>query len=187
MSVLVTIDHPWSGSFNYAILRSVLKGLESAGHRVDVLDLQAEAFNPVMSTAELEVYHTGKYLDPQIGEYQRRVAAASHLVFIFPVWWETMPARLKGWFDRVFLPEWAFAEADAAPLLTHIRSGTAITTMGAPRAVHTSVEEALLKGTLEMVGVQRTRWLNICEVGAVSDAARRAFLAQVEEYCGGLE
>ena len=130
MSVLVTIDHPWNGSFNYVILQAALRGLESAGHSVDLLDLQAENFNPVLSTAELEVYHTGKYLDPKIGEYQRRVVAAEHLVFIFPVWWEVMPARLKGWFDRVFLPEWAFAEADAAPLLTHIRTGTAITTMG---------------------------------------------------------
>ena len=187
MSVLVTIDHPWTGSFNYAILRAVLRGLEIAGHSVDVLDLQAEHFNPVMSTAELEVYHTGKYLDPKIGEYQRRVVAAEHLVFIFPVWWEVMPARLKGWCDRVFLPEWAFTEADAAPLLTHICSGTAITTMGAPKPVHTSVEAALLKGTLEMIGVQHTRWLNICEVGVVSDETRQEFLRQVEEYCRGLK
>ncbi len=187
MTVLVTIDHPWSGSFNYAILQAVLRGLEAAGHTADVLDLQAEQFNPVLSTAELEVYHGGKYLDPKIGEYQRRVEAAHHLVFIFPVWWETMPARLKGWFDRVFLPDWAFGEADARPLLTHIRTGTAITTMGAPKAVHTSVEAALLKGTLEMVGVQRTRWLNICEVGVVSAEARQVFLQQVEEYCAGLE
>jgi len=187
MTVLVTIDHPWSGSFNYAILQAVLHGLETAGHTADVLDLQAEQFNPVLSTAELEVYHGGKYLDPKIGEYQRRVEAANHLVFIFPVWWETMPARLKGWFDRVFLPDWAFGEADARPLLTHIRSGAAVTTMGAPRPIHTSVEAALLRGTLEFCGVQRTRWFNICEVGVVSAEARQAFLQQVEEYARSLE
>ncbi len=186
MRVLVTIDHPWSGSFNYAILDAVQRGLESGGHHADVLDLQAENFNPVLSTAELKVYNTGQYLDPKIGEYQARVMAAEHLIFIFPVWWEVMPARLKGWFDRVFLPEWAFVEADARPLLTHIRSGAAITTMGAPKAVFTSVEAAMLKGTLEMVGVQRTCWLNLCEVGLVTNEVRLAFLQQVEAYARGL-
>lgn len=181
MRVLVTIDHPWKESYNYAILRALLKGLAQAGSEVDLLDLNDEDFNPVMSTEELAVYRQGKVLDPRIGAYQERIYHSDHLVYIFPVWWEVMPARLKGFFDRVFLPEWAFGEEDAAPLLGHILSGTAITTMGAPKPIYTSVDAVLCKGILAFCGIQSTRWINFCEVSRVSAEQRAAWLDEIEQ------
>jgi NAD(P)H dehydrogenase (quinone) len=97
------------------------------------------------------------------------------------VWWESMPALLKGFFDKVFLPGWAFAEADFSPLLTHIRGATVITTMGAPKAVHTSVVSALCKGTLEACGIGPTRWINFLEVGSSTPEQRVSWLEQVME------
>jgi len=109
MRVLAVIDHPWAESFNHAILKAVVGGLEAAGHEVDVLDLHQDGFNPVMSVEELAVYTAGRWLDPKVGEYQARIDAAQWLYLVFPVWWETAPALLKGFFDKVFLPGWAFA------------------------------------------------------------------------------
>jgi len=97
-----------------------------------------------------------------------------------------MPALLKGFFDKVFLPEWAFRAEDAAPLLTHIRPGPAITTMGAPRPIYTAVEQVLCKGILEFCGVQQTRWINFCEVSKATPEQRRAWLDEVEAYARGL-
>ncbi len=182
MHVMVTLDHPWPQSFNHAILNTVVTALRASDHTVDVLDLHREDFDPVLHEAELAVYKTGKYLDPKVGDYQRRIYQSDHLVYIFPVWWEVMPALLKGFFDKVFLPEWAFAEATAAPLLTHIRGATVITTMGAPHPVYTSVEAVLCKGILSLCGVQRTRWLNLCEVGAIVPPQRQAWLAEIDDY-----
>lgn len=182
MRVLVTIDHPWKQSFNYGLLCAVLNGLRAASHEIDVLDLHDEDFNPVMSTAELAIYNRGGWLDPKVPQYQQRIKAADYLFYIFPVWWEVMPAHLKGFFDKVFLPDWAFRESDAAPLLTHIRGATVITTMGAPKPIYTSVEPVLCKGILEFCGVQKTRWINFCEVSLVSDDQRAAWLKQVEDH-----
>ena len=186
MHAMITIDHPWQKSFNFAILDAVRRGLEASGCTVDVLDLDRDGFNPVMTVEELAVYTRGKVLDPKVIEYQQRIARSDHLIYIFPVWWEVMPALLKGFFDKVFLPEWAFAEEDASPLLTHIRTGTAITTMGAPRPIYTSVESVLCKGILEFCGVQRTRWINFCEVSQASHEQRHRWLDEVEAYARSL-
>lgn len=86
----------------------------------------------------------------------------------------------------MFLPGWAFAEADASPLLTQLRGATVITTMGAPKAVHTSVQPAVCRGTLEMVGVRCTRWINFLDVGNSTPAQRSGWLAQVAESAGDL-
>jgi putative NADPH-quinone reductase len=186
MHIMAVIDHPWERSFNHALLTAVLKGAQQGGHTVDVLDLHQDQFDPVMRVEELAIYTKGTYLDPKVGEYQRRIDQANHLVFIFPVWWEVMPAMLKGFFDKVFLPEWAFAEVDAAPKLTTISGATVITTMGAPRPIHTSVETALCKGTLEFCGIRKTQWFNYCQVGLVSLEQRQAWLAEIEEYTAHL-
>ena len=185
MRVMAIIDHPRPGSFNHAILSAAVDGLRSAGQTVDVLDLHADGFDPVMRVEELAVYTTGQWLDPKVGEYQGRLGRADYLYLVFPVWWESMPAMLKGFFDKVFLPGWAFTEADFSPCLGHIRGATVITTMGAPKAVHTSGVPALCKGTLEACGVGPTRWINFLEVGNVSAEQRRLWLAQVEEGARG--
>jgi putative NADPH-quinone reductase len=176
MKIMVIIDHPWPESFNHAIARRAADVLERAGHQVDVVDLHQEDFDPVLRREELAGYARGETKDPRVPEYQRRIAASDHLVFVFPVWWETMPAMLKGFIDKVFLPGWAFAEADAAPLLGHIGGATVITTMGAPEAIHTSVEAAFCKGVLEFCGIAETTWLNIVDVGNVTQQERTAWL-----------
>jgi NAD(P)H dehydrogenase (quinone) len=182
MRAMVTIDHPWEQSFNHVILKRVAYVLKEEGHEVDVLDLHKDCFDPVIHVEELAGYREGKYLDPKVGDYQRRIELASHLIYIFPVWWEVMPALLKGFFDKVFLPEWAFTEADARPLLTHIKSGTAITTMGAPSPIYTSVEPVLCRGILEFCGVQKTRWFNLRAAPFITQDERLAWLAEVEQY-----
>ena len=182
MRVMVTIDHPWPGSFNHAILDRVVRTLEAGGHEVDVLDLHTEGFDPVLRREELAVYTRGEYLDPKVAEYQDRIGRSRHLIFIFPVWWEVMPALLKGFFDKVFLPGWAFREDDAAPLLTSIDGATVITTMGAPEAVHTSVEPVLCRGILGFCGIEESRWLNITDVAHRPPEARAAFLDKIAAH-----
>ncbi len=181
MRVMTIIDHPRPDSFNHAILAAAVGGLRSAGHEVDVLDLHKERFDPVMRLEELALYTAGRWLDPKVGEYQSRLDKTDYLFLVFPVWWESMPALLKGFFDKVFLPGWAFEEKDFSPLLGHIRGATVITTMGAPKAIHTSVVPALCRGTLEACGLGPTRWINFLEVGNATPEQRALWLNQVAE------
>lgn len=187
MRVLVTIDHPWPLSFNHAILARVEETLAAGGHEIDVLNLHTDGFNPVLKEEELAVYEKGEFLDPKVGIYQKRIEAAEHLVFIFPVWWEVMPALMKGFFDKVFLPGWAFDGSDASPLLTHISGATVITTMGAPEVIYTSVEPVLCKGILGFCGISSYRWFNICDIPNSNPDQRRVYLDEIETYLRDLK
>ncbi len=186
MRAMVTIAHPWPKSFNFAVLARVVEALEAEGHEADVLDIYRDGFNPVLSEQELASYAQGKILDPKVLDYQERIRRAEHLLYIFPIWWEGMPALLKGFFDKVFTPGFAFTEEDFSPLLTHIKSGTAITTMGAPEAKYTEIEKSFLEGTLGVCGVQRTRWLKFVDIPNSTHEQRAAWLDDVAAYVRGL-
>lgn len=80
---------------------------ERAGHTIDVLDLHREQFDPKF-TAEDHAHFWGELIPPGIEEMHRRVEAADRLAFVFPVYWWSMPALMKGWIERVFTAGWAY-------------------------------------------------------------------------------
>jgi len=108
MKIFIVFNHPYEGSFCSAILGSVLAGLEKAGHQTDLLHLDRDGFDPVMKADDLKGFTLGKPVDPKIIEYKRRMEQAEHLVLIFPIWWELMPALTKGFIDRVIFPGVAY-------------------------------------------------------------------------------
>lgn len=189
MKVHVIIDHPWQGSFNYVILSTISKALSQAGYLVDILDLNHEQFNPVFSPEELALYSEGGFLDPNVKEYQSRLMNADYLVLIFPIWWNVMPARLKGWMDKVLLPGFAFTKGQfPEPMLNHIKGAMILTTSGAPDGVvretyHSAIDWVLSKGTLEFCGISPVFWHNFGETGFAPEDDHQAWLAFIRQ-CG---
>ena len=114
--------------------------------------------------------------------------AADHLVFAFPVWWDGLPALLKGFVDRTFLPGWAFRFPERWPMpegLLEGRSARLISTMDAPtpfyrlvygRAAHNS----LRWGVLWFCGVGPVRATEIGAVKFLPAVARRWWLRRLE-------
>ena len=108
MRVHVVYAHPIPTSLTGRLHATVVEGLTEAGHEVDDLDLYAAGFDPVLSPE-----HRAGYLDAPgnrapVEAYVARLQAADALVLCHPVWNFGWPAILKGYFDRVFLPEVAF-------------------------------------------------------------------------------
>ncbi len=103
MRVLLVYAHPVETSFN-AALRDRIAASLSPRHDIDLLDLNAEGFNPVMSRAERLGYHASPDNIAPVAEYVARLRAAQGLVLCFPAWSFGPPAILKGWIDRVMLP-----------------------------------------------------------------------------------
>ena len=112
MKVLVVVDHPYGAeawdntphrrSFTAALAHAAVEGLREAGHEIDLVDLHADGFNPVMSATDLTAWRMGTPSpDPLTADYQRRLLDADHLVLAFPIWWEAMPATSKGFIDKV--------------------------------------------------------------------------------------
>src|SRR4030042_6427342 len=112
MKVLVFYAHPFPKSFNHAVLERFTQGLQSKGHAVEILDLYDSGFNPLLTAGDLASLQGGE-VPADIKAEQTRVSGAEGLAFIFPLWWSSMPAMLKGWIDRVFSLGFAYAFTEA--------------------------------------------------------------------------
>lgn len=196
MKALVVIGHPCADSFSHAIAKRAVRGLESAGHEVDTIDLHAVGFNAVLSLDERLAYETDTpILDPQVAEHVELVQAAQILVFVYPTWWSGLPAMLKGWLERVLVPGVGFT-LDATtnkikPGLTNVRRIVGISTYGSPwlavKIVNDNGRRVLTRALRMSCGLRtRVTWLGLTRMDTADAADRNAFLAQVEQRMGRL-
>lgn len=136
MRTLVVYCHPAKDSFNAAVRDTVVDKLHEAGAEYRVLDLYTDGFHPVLGTSELQGYLDSPANRVPVAEHCEAVAWCDALIFVFPTWWYGLPAMLKGWLDRVLLPDLAFLMPDAEntnirPGLQHITRLGVFTTCGA--------------------------------------------------------
>lgn len=135
MRVHVIYAHPVETSFCAALHATAVESLAAGGHHVDDLDLYADRFDPVLSTAERIAYHDVPGNRIAVASYVERLVACEALVLVYPVWNFGFPAILKGYLDRVFLPGVSFRMENGAvrPSLENLRQIVAITTYGGNR------------------------------------------------------
>jgi NAD(P)H dehydrogenase (quinone) len=136
VQVLVIYCHPVAESFAAAAHGIILQTLAARGHEVVDVDLYAENFDPVMSRQErLDYQNTERNIRP-VRKYDEQLATAEAVVLVYPAWWYGMPAMLKGYFDRVWLPGVAFDVTPDGRVLTErlqrIRRIIVVTTYGGP-------------------------------------------------------
>ena len=134
MRILLVYCHPRPDSFAAALRDAAIEALRAGGHEVELRDLYAEDFRPAMDEAERGWHHT---IGENLGGIEDHVAAlrrAEALLLVYPTWWYGMPAMLKGWFDRVWVPgvAWQLGDGVIQPCLTNIRRFGVITTYGSP-------------------------------------------------------
>jgi NAD(P)H dehydrogenase (quinone) len=137
MNVKVIYAHPVRESFNAALHANILTGLRSAGHEIKDFDLYARGFDPVMPPDELRNYTDVQKNRIPVQEYVDGLLWAEALVLCFPTWWYGMPAMLKGYFDRVWVPGVVFEISQTgllglAPKLKNLRHLSVVTTCGSP-------------------------------------------------------
>ena len=193
MKLLVVYCHPRPDSFTAAIRDVAIEALANAGHAVDLLDLYAEGFDPVMSAAERGDYHTREVNRAPVADHLARVKAADGLIFIYPTWWYAQPAMLKGWLERVFLPHETFSMPEnnqpIRGLLPNIRLIVAVTTLGSPRwwwwLMGMPGRRILLTGIRGICAPGcKTRWLALHRIDVVGEEARKAHLDRVRKVLG---
>jgi putative NADPH-quinone reductase len=133
---LVVYCHPKEGSFTSAVRDTVLARLAAKGAEVRVIDLYARGFDPVLALAEWEGYVDTPANRAPVAADVEALQWADTLIFVYPTWWYALPALLKGWLDRVFLPDVAFLmpagpNETIRPGLTNITRLGVFTTCGA--------------------------------------------------------
>ncbi len=196
MNVVIVFNHPYEGSFCNAVLQAVTRGLRRGHHEVDVIHLDEDGFNPVMTAADLSAFRARAPSDPHVLAYQARLARADHLIFIFPIWWELMPALTKGFVDRVIFPGAAYDYANAdntrmRPRWARLKGVTVITTMNTPGWLYglvfgNAIKKALVLGTFWKMGYRHVKWLSFNRVKAVPKAKRERWLLETERRFASL-
>jgi putative NADPH-quinone reductase len=194
MRILYIYCHPLPESFHAAIRKRAVNALTEAGHQVDLLDLYAEKFDPVLSEEGRRHYHDISRNRTGLEDYVTRLTSAQALVLQFPTWCFGPPALLKGFFDRMFMPGVAFDLSDpehVKPILRNIKRIIGIVTYGRPRYMALWMSDPprkIVKRYLRWFtgGKARADYYALYHLNVATDAQRAAFVDNVERAMRGL-
>jgi NAD(P)H dehydrogenase (quinone) len=183
--ILIINGHPDGESYSQALFDAYKRGAESAGAEIREIHVRKLDFDPILHFG----YKKRVMLEPDLESARADIAWAEHLVWIYPVWWGGLPALLKGFLDRVFLPGFAFKYRENSvwwDKLLKGRSAHIISTLDQPGFYYWLVNgrptyHQMKKMTLEFCGIKPVRTTTIAPIRNSSDTFRTKWLSRVEK------
>ena len=142
MKTLIIYAHPNTPAHNPKILEEVKVGLKKLKQDYEIIDLYKLKYDPILH--EDEHYTSGNYnISRQNKEFQKKIKQSKNLIFIYPIWWNSMPAILKGFIDRVFTGRFAFIYKNKMPVgLLKGKRAIVFTSSGAPNIFYKIIERS---------------------------------------------
>ena len=110
MHALIVVAHPNPASLTHNIAGQLGAGVSSSGHTFEIADLAAEGFDPRFTLNDIDVHLRRQAPPASVVNEQERIGRADALALVYPIYWWSFPALLKGWIDRVFANGWAYDE-----------------------------------------------------------------------------
>lgn len=178
--ILIILGHPAKESFCKSIANEYQKSASNAGHEVKLINLAELTFDPILH----EGYNVIQPLEPDLINAQNAILQAAHIIWVYPNWWGAMPALLKGFIDRVFIPGFAFKYKDNSNLCDKLLSGKSAhlyVTMDSPpwyyrwfikMPGHIQMKRAIL----DFCGISQTKISNFGPVKLTTDKQREKWL-----------
>ena len=189
IDTLIVYCHPYEMSLSAAVLTAVEAGLDRVGRSFEVCDLYADGFDPVLRAPDLALYGEGGTNDELVRRYQGQLSRARHLVLVAPVWWNDIPAMLKGWIDKVMLVGFSWEATGhglSGTLGRVIESVDVFTTSAEPtERLRAAIMATLMDGTFAQLGVERRSWHNFGGIDLSTPEDRKGWLAEVERIVAG--
>lgn len=102
--VFIFLGHECKETLSCMLADSYESGARKAGYEVRRMNIGDMHFDPLLH----EGYKVIQQLEPDLKTFQENIKWADHIVIVHPVWWSTVPALLKGLFDRAWLPAFAY-------------------------------------------------------------------------------
>ena len=189
MRLLFIHAHPVPESFNTALYKAAVQSAQESGHEVRLIDLNAEGFNPVMTADERRGYTEDVPIPAELQPHIEALQWAEGLILVYPTWWYSQPAILKGWMDRVWRPGIAFTLHEEGqrlrPALANIRLIGVVTTFGSPWWFWTFLigapgRKIILRG-LRFCTNKRTQtfWLGLHAIDDQTETSRKSYIDRV--------
>ncbi|PYC27643.1 NAD(P)H dehydrogenase [Aquipseudomonas alcaligenes] len=183
--ILLILGTPKSDGLCHALAEAYSNGARAQGHVVRQLRLGELQFDPILR----EGYGQHQTLEPDLLEAQRQIHWAEHLVFVYPVWWGGVPALLKGFFDRTFLPGFAFKYRNRSQLWDKLLSGRTadlLVTLDTPpwyfRWIYGApAHRQMVRTILGFCGIKTRRLSEFAPVRPSSEEQRQGWLRKAEE------
>jgi putative NADPH-quinone reductase len=183
--ILVINGHPSKESFCFALSDAYKQGALLSGAEVKEINIGSLLFNPSLQHG----YQKRTELESDLIESQEKIKWADHLVWVYPVWWGSLPAILKGFIDRVFLPGFAFQKRDNSLWWDKLLKGKTariISTLDQPAWYYWLVykqpsHNAMKKLTLEFCGIKPVKTTTIGPIRMSSSAYREDWLQKVHK------
>ena len=160
MTILVVMAHPRRDSLTGQIADAVISGLESAGHKAELADLYSEGFDPlIMPPDEPDSGRSDKAYSPEVQLEIARLERNEGIILVFPIWWWSFPAILKGWIDRVWNKDVAYGSNS----LKHKRAlAIGLSASDGPtyakRGYDTAIETQIVTGIFNYCGIADGRF-----------------------------
>lgn len=142
MNILIVYSHPSKNSYTYQVLEQLKNELVAQNWNVDISDLYAMNFQGDMTEQEYEregFARTELPISPDVLSEHTKIEKADCIVFIYPVWWSDCPAKLKGWFDRVYSVGYAYGHNNGMQKMKSLKYGVVICTAGHPNDFLTEI------------------------------------------------
>ena len=183
--ILIINGHPDSESFNFGLSKAYKKGANNSGAEVKNINIRDLKFNPNLEFG----YRKRTELEPDLLDAQEKLKWAEHIVWVYPVWWSSVPAIMKGFLDRVLLPGFAFSKREKSLFCDKCLTGKTariICTIDQPpwyyRWVYKSPSHfAMKKGTLNFIGIKRVKITAIGPIRLSTEPFRTKWLKKVEQ------
>ncbi len=182
--ILIILGHPVKDTFSDSLRESYKKGALASGAEIREIVLRKLRFDLNFS----EGYRGNQELEPDLAKAQEDITWADHIVLIYPNWWSTFPALMKGFIDRTFLPGFAFRYRKGTLLWDKLlggRSARIIVTMDTPPWYYWLVyrrpgHNAMKRGILEFCGIRPVRITTIGSLKISSEKKREQWIAKAE-------
>jgi putative NADPH-quinone reductase len=184
--ILVIHGHPAEQSLCEALAKEYEQGALESGNTVRTLVIRNLEFDPILH----EGYKVIQPLEADLILAQNEIKSADHIVIIFPTWWGGMPALLKGFIDRAFLPGFAFKYHQGSPWWDKLLKGKSahiIATMDTPpwyfRLFYRDAGiNQMKRAVLQYCGVNPVQVTRIGRVKDTTDAWKNAWLSKVRIF-----
>lgn len=181
-NIVIIYAYPNDNGFNSAIFSTVEKNI-SSNHHVKVIDLYKDKYHPVLYFDDTHKRRNLQF-DEEVKGYRDIVSWATHLIFIFPIWWGGMPAILKGFIDRVFAKGFAYEYKGIVPIgLLKNKTSWIITTHDTPsfyaKIVQHDYGKVLKKQVLKMCGITPTKVYTMPFLRYKKEKSRKRFIQRM--------